>query len=49
MRGIAKPIGGTGKRGNQPATIKEFNKRLRAEILKKKGLSPDYVRGKDER
>ena len=54
MQGIAKPVGGghTGKavdQSTQAATIKEWNKRLRAEILRKKGLPPDYGRTKEQR
>ena len=51
MQGIAKPVGGGAKKGTppQPSTIKEWNRRLRAEILRKKGLPPDYGRTKEQR
>lgn len=51
MTGVVKPVGGGGKKDGkaQPASIKEFNKRLGQEIRRKKGLPPDYERGKDAR
>ena len=52
MLGISKPVGGghAGKKGDRStASTKEWNRRLRAEILRKKGLPPDYVRGKEQR
>ena len=52
MQGIAKPVGGGHvRKGGKPqaGSIKEWNRRLRAEILRKKGLPPDYGRTKEQR